>query len=72
MGELSNISGKKAIKVFTKFGYTISRQSGSHIILSHSSRPTLSIPNHKELSPFLLKSQIKKSGLNISEFVANK
>jgi predicted RNA binding protein YcfA (HicA-like mRNA interferase family) len=51
MGILSNISGKKAVKIFMKFGYMLDHQTGSHIILFHPSRPTLSIPNHKELAP---------------------
>jgi len=30
MGILSNISGKDAVKVFQKFGYSIDHQTGSH------------------------------------------
>jgi predicted RNA binding protein YcfA (HicA-like mRNA interferase family) len=33
MGRLSNISGKKAIKIFQEFGYIIDHQTGSHVIL---------------------------------------
>jgi predicted RNA binding protein YcfA (HicA-like mRNA interferase family) len=69
MGDFNNISGEKAVKIFCKFGYTISRQTGSHIILTHNLLPTLSVPNHKELSPFLLKSLIKKCGINFSDFL---
>ncbi|WP_235335270.1 MULTISPECIES: type II toxin-antitoxin system HicA family toxin [Aphanizomenon] len=31
-------------------------QTGSHIILWHESKPILSVPNHKELAPGLLRS----------------
>jgi len=55
MGILANISGKKAIKVFKKFGYFMDHQTGSHIILYHPNKPTLSVPNHKELAPGLLR-----------------
>ena len=54
MGILSNISGKKAAKMFCKFGYFVDYHTGSHMILYHDSKPTLSIPEHKELAPGLI------------------
>ncbi|MBU0710493.1 type II toxin-antitoxin system HicA family toxin [bacterium] len=72
MGILSNISGKDAVKVFQKFGYSIDHQTGSHIILYHEMRSTLSIPNHKELAPGLLRGLIRKSGLTVDEFLKAK
>ena len=69
MSLLSNISGKEAVRIFEKFGYVIDHQTGSHIILYHESRPTLSIPNHKELAPGLLRALIRKSGLTVDEFL---
>lgn len=69
MGILSNISAREAIKAFEKFGYSIDHQTGSHIILYHESRPTLSVPNHKELAPGLLRGLIRKSGLTVDEFL---
>jgi len=70
MGRLSNISGKAAVKVFEKIGYFVSHQEGSHIILysNKAGYPPLSIPNHKELAPGLLATQIKRVGLTIEEF----
>jgi len=72
MGILSNISGKQAIKIFQKFGYEPDHQTGSHIILYHKVRPTLSIPNHKELAPGLLRGLIRKSGMTVEEFLSAK
>ena len=46
--------------------------TGSHILLYHPDRATLSVPNHKELAPFFLRGLIKKSGLTIEEFIENK
>ena len=69
MGVLSNISGNKAVKIFTKFGYSVDHQTGSHIILYHSDKPTLSVPNHKELAPGLLRALLRKSGISVNEFV---
>ena len=70
MGILFNISGKKAVKVFAKIGYFLDHQEGSHMILYNSrpGLPLLSIPNHKELAPGLLRSQIKRAGLAVEEF----
>jgi len=72
MGVLSNISGKEAVRIFEKFGYILDHQTGSHMILYHEKRPTLSIPNHKELAPGLLRGLIRKSGLSVEEFLKAK
>ena len=72
MGKLSNLSGKEAVKIFEKFGYVVAHQTGSHMILSHETKPTLSIPNHKELAPGLVRGLIRKSGLTVDEFLKNK
>jgi predicted RNA binding protein YcfA (HicA-like mRNA interferase family) len=72
MGRLSNISGQEAAKIFLRFGYVIDHQTGSHMILYHETRPTLSIPNHRELAPGLLRGLIAKSGLTIEEFLDKK
>lgn len=71
MGRLSNISGRQAVKRFKKIGYRRVRQTGSHIILEHPTPgfPILSIPDHKELAPGLLRAQIKRARLTISEFL---
>lgn len=72
MSRLSGISGKTAVKVFGKFGYVLDHQTGSHMILYHESRPTLSIPDHRELAPGLLRGLIRKAGLTIDEFLEKK
>jgi predicted RNA binding protein YcfA (HicA-like mRNA interferase family) len=69
VGILSNVSGKDAVKIFEKFGYKLDHQTGSHMILYHDSRTTISIPNHKELAPGLLRGLIRKSGLTVEEFL---
>ncbi len=72
MGRLSNISGKEAVKVFEKFDYILDHQTGSHMILWHESKPTLSVPNHRELAPGLLRSLIRQAGITVDEFLENK
>ncbi len=72
MGILSNISGHDAVRIFKKFGYTLDHQTGSHMMLYHDSRPTLSIPDLKELAPGLLRGLIRKSGLTVHDFLKEK
>ena len=72
MGRLSNISGKEAVKTFEKFGYVLDHQTGSHMILWCESKATLSIPNHRELAPGLLRSLIRQAGITVDEFLENK
>ena len=72
MGILSNISGKEAVKILEKFGYILDHQTGSHMILWHEAKPTLSVPNHRELAPGLLRAIIRQAQLTVDEFLAEK
>jgi len=71
MGRFGNVSGKDAVKIFSKIGYSLARQEGSHMILSNDRPgfPILVIPDHKELAPALLRAQIKRAGLSVDEFL---
>ena len=69
MSRLSNISGKTAAKIFGKFGYVLDHHTGSHMILYHQSKPTLSVPDHRELAPGLLRGLIRKAGITVEEFL---
>ncbi|KKU03275.1 MAG: hypothetical protein UY06_C0011G0002 [Candidatus Amesbacteria bacterium GW2011_GWA2_47_70] len=69
MPKLTNISGRNAVKAFIKFGYLHVHTSGDHAILQKSGSPSLSIPLHREVAPFLLKSQVKKAGISIDDFI---
>ncbi len=69
MPTLTNISGREAVKAFIKAGYTHVHTSGDHAVLQKSGFPTLSIPLHKEVARFLLKSQIKRAKLTDKEFI---
>ena len=69
MPKLTNISGKQAVKAFIKFGYTHVHTSGDHAILQKHESPSLSIPLHKEVAPFLLKAQVKKANIHLKDFI---
>ncbi|MDD5147027.1 MAG: type II toxin-antitoxin system HicA family toxin [Candidatus Daviesbacteria bacterium] len=69
MPKLTNISGKEAVKAFTKFGYAHVHTSGDHAILQKIGSPTLSIPLHKEVAPFLLKAQAKRASIPLEDYI---
>jgi predicted RNA binding protein YcfA (HicA-like mRNA interferase family) len=57
-------------KAFEKFGWTIARQRGSHIILTKPGHvATLSVPNHPQVARGTLRSLISKAGMTIEEFL---
>lgn len=72
MGRLSNISGREAVKIFENFGCGLDHQTGSHMILWHESKPTCSVPNHRELAPRLLRSLIRQAGITVDEFLEDR
>lgn len=69
MPRLANISGKKAVRAFLKFGYRHVHTSGDHAILQKPGSPSLSIPLHKEVAPFLLKSQVKRTNIKLEDYI---
>lgn len=70
MPKLPVISGKQAVQAFTKIGYQLSHQTGSHMIIRLSNPPHihLSVPNHKELAKGTLRTLIRDAGLSVEEF----
>jgi predicted RNA binding protein YcfA (HicA-like mRNA interferase family) len=64
------ISGLKAVKAFSKAGWVIARQTGSHIIMvKDNSVVTLSVPEHNEIDQGTLRKLIDTAGLTVDEFV---
>ena len=71
MPRLPVISGRKAVKTFSKFGFSASRQTASHIIMEKAGLDvTLSVPLHDELKRGTLRNLIKDAGLTVEDFVA--
>ena len=63
------LSGQQTVKVFEKFGWVVSRQRGSHIIMIKEGEIiTLSVPNHREVARGTLRSLIRAANLTIEEF----
>ena len=70
MATLAGVSGRKAVAAFCRAGYRIVRQRGSHVILKRRGSPSLVIPDHRSVAPFLLRAQIRRAGLTEEQFVA--
>jgi predicted RNA binding protein YcfA (HicA-like mRNA interferase family) len=71
MASLPVLSGREAVKVFRSFGWEVSRQSSSHIIMTKDGETvTLSIPDHKEVAKGTLRSLVRAANLTVDEFVA--
>lgn len=70
MGKLGNISGKEAVRVFSKAGWLAIGQVGSHLVMVKPGvRANLSIPQHKELSVGTLRGLIRNAGMTVDEFL---
>jgi len=72
MGEgLKLCSGAEAVQKFQRVGWSIARQKGSYVMMTKPSyQYTLSIPQHSELGPGLLRKLIRQAGLTVEEFNA--
>ena len=71
MARLANISGKEAVKAFSRAGWQVMGQVGSHVVMTKVNvRANLSVPQHNELSVGTLRALIRASGLTVGEFLA--
>ncbi len=64
---LKNIKSKEVVRILQKFGFTIKRQSGTHVILCKEDK-TVVVPVHHQTMPIgTLKSIEKQAGINFRE-----
>jgi predicted RNA binding protein YcfA (HicA-like mRNA interferase family) len=64
------IDGSRCVRTFEKFGWTVARRKGSHIIMTKPGhRATLSIPDHDPVAKGTLRSFIRAAGLSVDQFV---
>ena len=54
MARLPVISGIRLVRAMERIGYQWDHTEGSHMILVHSERQRLAVPNHRELRRGLL------------------
>jgi predicted RNA binding protein YcfA (HicA-like mRNA interferase family) len=62
-------SGADAVRKLQKAGWTAVRKKGSHVMLTKEAYQwTLSVPQHDELGPGLLRKLVRQAGLTDEEF----
>lgn len=69
---MPSLTPKKLLQFLKKRGFYISRQSGSHMILHHSTDSTkrVTLPIHnKDLKPGTLSSILKQAGIDKKDLV---
>jgi predicted RNA binding protein YcfA (HicA-like mRNA interferase family) len=70
MVSLPVLSGSDAVKIFQRLGWSVARQSSSHIVMTKEGEiASLSIPDHKEVAKGTLRSLIRSANLTVDEFV---
>jgi predicted RNA binding protein YcfA (HicA-like mRNA interferase family) len=71
MPKLKVLSGTDIIRIFSKFGFEVISQRGSHIkirrFLSDGTKQILTIPNHSELDKGTIKAIYRQALRYISE-----
>lgn len=71
MPKLPLLSGRQVVKTFSKLGWRVARQRGSHVILTKAGHiATLSVPNHKEVAKGTLRALIRDAGLTVQDFLS--
>jgi len=64
-------SGLDAVRKLERAGWTVARQRGSHVMMVKPGYEyTLSVPQHNELGPGLLRKLIRQAGLTVDAFNA--
>lgn len=66
---LRSVSGKEAIKAFIKAGGILRRGKGDHMNVKMPNGQLINIPISGDLKIGLLKSAIRKAGLDDEEFI---
>ena len=70
MPRLPHISGAQAVKAFSKEGWSVARQRGSHaVMIKAGHNASLSIPQHPDLAPGTLRALIRAAGLTVEQFI---
>jgi predicted RNA binding protein YcfA (HicA-like mRNA interferase family) len=61
--------GVEAVQKFERAGWTVARQRGSHVMMVKPGYEyTLSVPQHNELGPGLLRKLMRQADLTVEAF----
>ena len=68
MPKLPILSGLEVVKALTKNGFLFRSRKGSHVVLVKDGR-LVTVPQHYELTPFVLSSIIRQTGMEREVFL---
>jgi len=63
-----DVSGDQAIKALERLGFSISRQTGSHVRMSQGNR-RITVPMHRSLAISTLQSILRQAGVSLDDFL---
>jgi len=66
---LRNRSWREVVKALGKLGFSVKRQSGSHIILEHPDGRWTIVPRHNDIKIGTMKAIVEDSGITAEEFL---
>jgi predicted RNA binding protein YcfA (HicA-like mRNA interferase family) len=69
MAKLPRVTARQIIAALERAGFSLARQSGSHMIYKNASGKRVTVPFHsqKTLHPKLLKSILRDAGINADD-----
>ena len=68
MPKFSNLSGQDVIRALERLGFTVLRQSGSHVIMRRGASGCV-VPNHKEVKAGTVSGVLRQAGVSSDEFI---
>lgn len=70
MGRMAQVDGRRMVRALRRLGWTLDRQSGSHVVLVHPGRDPLVVPVHrgKALKEGTARSILKAAGISEDAF----
>jgi predicted RNA binding protein YcfA (HicA-like mRNA interferase family) len=63
-----DISGAKVIKALERLGFSVTRQSGSHVRMARGNR-RVTVPMHHDLIIGTLQSILRQAGISVENFM---
>ena len=63
-----DISGAEAIRALERLGFSIARQTGSHVRLARETR-RVTVPMHRNLVAGTLQSILRQAGVSLEDFL---
>ncbi len=69
MADLKLCPGAEAVRKFQRSGWSVERQKGSHVMMTKPGyQYALSIPQHREPGPGILRKLLRQAGIAPEEF----